>query len=219
MGMRTRNVWVSALGIVACLLAAPGTAGAQTPEEPGWTGVWYLGGVGGYAAVEIPGRSMKMQGIDFTNVEANADDAGLKAFIGYHITDYVSLEWNASWLGHVTATFDYFDPPGERGTGETTVSMYSSGFSLAVGYRLRTVLLYARGGVQFWRTSYDTRFYLPDGTTQETDFNNSGNCLSYGAGALLNFAQHWSLRLEAEAQKMDLADVKVIALGLEARLW
>lgn len=205
--------------LLAVALGLPGAARAQAPGVVGWTSSFYLGVEAGTASLDISSQSTTMEGIVFTGIEASADDAGVKAFVGYHIIENLAVEWSASWLGKAHATFEYFDPPGERGTGETTVSMYSSGLSMTLGLPVRNWLFYARGGIDFWRANYDTRFDLPSGEHQQRWLYRSGNSLYYGGGLLWNFWPNWSLRVEAEQIEVDIADVTMIALGVEARLW
>ena len=73
---------------------------------------------------------------------------------------------------------------------------------------------FLRGGVQFWRLSYDTRFRLPTGETQYRVLDKNGNSLFYGLGLEWKLKGPWNLRVEGELLKMDITDVRMISLGV-----
>jgi hypothetical protein len=76
-----------------------------------------------------------MEGIHFTDVNAETDQAGIKVFMGYWITPDLGFEAGVASLGEVPATFNYSLPPSETGTGNTTVSV--SNFSMGLQFAHR----------------------------------------------------------------------------------
>jgi opacity protein-like surface antigen len=197
-------------------IAMPRDARADRVEEI--FGGFYLGGGVGWADIRIPGRSFTMEGIDFSKITASEDNAGYRVFAGYWITGHVGFAVGAYMLGNVRASFNYFDPPAESGTGETKVTLYGNPLTLQVGGDLGPVRLFASGGTLFWRSEYDTRFYLPGGETQSRTLRRTGTSLAYGLGASWNIRGNWNLRVDAEMMKIDVADIKTVTVGLEYRL-
>ena len=197
------------LAAVLCL-AGPALLGQAAPSPVGW----YGGGALGSSKIEIPGRSLTMEGIQFTNVNASADQAGVKGYFGYWITDHFGFEMAFASLGNAEATFNYFLPPSESGTGTTKVALANTTLAFQFGQQYKDFLFFAKGGVQFWRLSYDTKFRLSTGEMQQRVLDTNGNSLYWGAGAEWIIKDRWSLRLEGEVLKMDITDAKVISLGL-----
>lgn len=62
--------------LLACVPLALQGQGAPGPEG------WYLGAELGRVKLRIPGRSMEMEGIQVTDVNASADEAGIKRYGG-----------------------------------------------------------------------------------------------------------------------------------------
>ena len=217
MSLRARYVvFLLTCGMVLGGVAAPKTASAD--QEKQFLGGIYFGGGVGWADIRIPGRSFTMEGIDFSNITANEDNAGYRLFTGYWITKYVGFEVGAYMLGSVRATFDYYDPPAESGEGETKVTLYGNPLSLKIGGDVGPVRLFATGGTLLWRAEYDTGFYLPSGETQRRTLKKSGTSFMYGIGASWNIRGNWHLRLDAEAMEIDVADVKTVTMSIEYRL-
>ena len=181
---------------------------AQGPEG------WYLGGELGRVNLKIPGRSVVMEGIQFTDVKASTDAAGFNGYIGYWITPHLGFEFAFASLGNAEATFNYAVPPAETGTGVTKASVSNSTLSLQVAQPIGKGFIFARGGLQFWNLSYDTTFRLSSGETQARMLDKKGNSFFWGAGGEWNLKGNWNLRLEGEVLKMDITDAKVISLGL-----
>jgi opacity protein-like surface antigen len=179
---------------------------------------WYLGGSLEQVNLRIPGRSMEMEGISFTQVQATADKAGFKAYGGYWITEHFGFECGLAGLGNADATFDYAVPPSETGTGVTKVSVNNSTLSFQGAQQLGQVTLFLRAGVQFWRLSYETTFRLSTGESQYRLLDKKGNSLYYGGGLEWKLRDAWHLRLEGELLKMDITDARVISLGVTYRL-
>lgn len=184
---------------------------AQSPAAPAG---WYLGGELGSVKIKIPGRSMEMEGIQFTNVRASADQAGFNAYGGYWITENFGFEIGLASLGNAEATFDYAVPPSETGTGTTKVSIDNSTLSFQGAQPWGKALFFVRGGVQFWRLSYETRFRLSTGENQLRLLDKKGNSLFYGLGMEWGLKGPWSLRLEGQVLKMDITDAKSVSLGV-----
>lgn len=197
----------SALLLASMPLALQGQ-GAPGPEG------WYLGAELGRVNLRIPGRSMELEGIQFTDVNASADEAGIKAYGGYWITPHFGFELGFASLGNVDATFSYALPPSETGTGVTKVAVSNTTLSLQLAQQWNRFFFFARGGMQFWKLSYDTTFRLSSGASQVRTLDKRGNSFFWGAGAEWNLKGNWNLRLEGESLKMDITDAKVISLGL-----
>lgn len=188
-----------------------GALGGQTPAP--LTG-WYLGGELGSVNLKIPGRSMEMEGIQFTNVRASADQAGFNAYGGYWITEHFGFELGLASLGNADATFDYSVLPAETGTGTTKVSIDNSTLSFQGAQPWGKALFFARAGIQFWRLSYESRFRLSTGENQLRLLDKKGNSIFYGLGMEWILKGPWSIRLEGQSLKMDITDAKVISLGV-----
>jgi hypothetical protein len=199
----------TALGLAAQSTLAPAPAAA--PEFPSG---WYLGGGLGSVKVKIPDRNMELEGIQFTNINASADNAGFKVFGGYWITPHFGFEMGLASLGSADATFSYSLPPSETGTGTTKVQINSTSLAFQVGQVLGPTVLFLKGGVQFWSLSYETRFRLSTGESQARTLDKSGNSGYFGLGLEWAFKQPWSLRLEGETVKMDITDATMITAGL-----
>lgn len=200
----------SALTLTTLVLAGAALC-AQTQAGPSG---WYVGGELGAVNIKIPGKSLEMEGIQFTNLNASADNAGFKAYGGYWITEHFGFEMGLASMGQATATFDYFQPPAETGTGTTDVSISNITLSFQGAQQVGPVFLFLRGGVQFWRLSYDTRFRLATGQTQYRVLDKNGNSLFYGLGMEWRIKGPWNLRLEGEVLKMDITDVRMISMGV-----
>ena len=203
-------------GMVLGGIAAPRTAGANQIEDV--LGGLYCGGGIGWADIRIPGRSLTMEGIDFSNITANEDNAGYRLVAGYWINKHVGFEVGAYMLGNVRASFDYYQPPTESGKGETKVTLYGNPLGLKFGWDVGPVRIFASGGTLLWRAEYDTRFYLASGKTQSRTLRRDGTSLVYGVGASWNIRGNWHLRADAEMMKIDVADIRTVSLGLEYRL-
>lgn len=196
------GLWLAALAVAL-----------QAQGDPGPSGV-YLGAELGRVNLRIPGRTMEMEGIQFTQVKASADNAGIKGYGGYWITPHFGFEFGFASLGNADATFNYAVPPTETGTGVTKVAVSNTTLSLQVGQQMGRWLGFVRGGMQFWHLSYETTFRLSTGGNQLRTLDKNGNSFFYGAGAEWNLKGNWNLRLEGEVLKMDITDAKVISLGL-----
>lgn len=190
------------------------SSGAEAAERTHWYNGFYLGFAPGYANIKIPGRDVRMEGIDFTDVTAEQSPANLRLFMGYWINDYVGLEGSSGDYGSVDATFNYFDLPSERGFGETTVSLSGAAFSIVLGYPVGDVHFYGRGGVMAWTSSYETTFFLPSGEDQRRTLEKNGSDMCFGVGVIWNFTGNWHLRADGEITKIDIADVKGVSVGL-----
>ncbi len=202
----------SRMVLTTTMLALAG-AGLQA-QAPGGPSGWYLGGELGRANLRIPGRSMEMEGIQFTQVNASADQAGIKFYGGYWITEHFGFEVGAASLGHAEATFDYAVPPSETGTGTTKVDISNGTLSFQGAQQAGPALLFLRGGVQFWTLSYNTIFRLSTGGTQVRTLDKNGNSFFWGGGVEWRLKGAWNVRLEGEVLKMDITDAKIISLGL-----
>lgn len=203
-------------GMVLGGIAAPrDSRGGQIEDVFG--GIYVGGGVG-WADIRIPGRSLSMEGIDFSNITANEDNAGYRLVAGYWINQHIGFEVGAYMLGNVRASFDYFDPPGETGEGETKVTLYGNPLGLKLGWDVGPVRIFASAGTLLWRSEYDTRFYLADGKSQSRTLRRDGTSLVYGGGASWNIRGNWHLRADVEMMKIDVADIRALSLGLEYRL-
>jgi hypothetical protein len=177
----------------------------------------YLGGHLASVNLRIPGRDVEMEGIQFSQVRAATDRAGVKAYGGYWITPHVGFEVGFASLGNAEATFDYAAPPAETGTGVTKVGISNTTLAFLGGLRTGRWVLFLRGGVQFWTLRYETTFRPSGGGSQFRMLDRKGNSAFGGAGAEWNLQGPWHLRLEVEALKMDITDAKVLGLGLTYR--
>ena len=216
MRSRARFIVFVTCGMVLGGIAAPQAASADQLEKT--LGGLYFGVGVGWADISIPGRSLTMEGIDFSNITSSEDNAGYRVDAGYWINKHVGFEVGAYMLGSVRATFDYFDPPAETGEGETKVTLYGNPLSLKIGGDVGPVRVFITAGTLLWRAEYDTRFYLPSGETQSRTVHRSGTSVIYGTGASWNVRGNWHLRADAAMMKIDVADVKTVTLGLEYRL-
>lgn len=202
--------WGKGVRLMALLGLATGLCG----QEP--TG-WYGGGSLGRANLRIPGRDMELEGIRFSQVNASADRAGVKFYAGYWITEHFGMEAGIASLGNVNATFNYFLPPTESGTGTTKVAISNGTLSFQGAQQVGRFLLFLRGGIQGWTLSYETRFRLSTGELQWRTLDKNGNSFFWGAGVEWTLRGPWRLRLEGEVLKMDITDAKVISLGVSYR--
>lgn len=198
----------------ALWLALGLTAGAQGTPPSAFPSGWYLGGGMGSVKVEIPDEQMEMEGIQFTDIQASSDNAGFKLYGGYWITRHFGFELGVASLGTAEATFNYTIPPTETGSGQTDVELNSTSLAFQVAQPIGPTFLFLRGGIQFWRLSYDTRFRLATGESQQRWLDKSGNSGFWGGGVEWNFKGAWSLRLEGEVVRMDITDARMITLGL-----
>lgn len=198
------------------LLGLPACAAGRDPAGNPFLG-WYAGFGLASVNLRIPGRSVTLEGIQFTDVNARADRAGLKGYLGYWIDPHLGFEAAVATLGHAEATFAYQIPPTESGTGATTVDVSNGSLSLLLAQRTGRWTLFARGGVQSWQLSYRTRFRLATGASQYRELTQKGNGVLWGAGAECAFRGAWHLRLEGESMKMDITDARVLSLGLTYR--
>ncbi|HWR97782.1 MAG TPA: outer membrane beta-barrel protein [Candidatus Methanoperedens sp.] len=215
MNGRACRVTVVGLALALGILAAP--AAVRSEDFRPWYSGFYVGVAPGYSDVRIPGRSLRMEGIEFNDVRASEGNAGLKLYAGYWINDNIGFELSSAQFSEVNATFDYFQPPAERGTGETKVSLYGSGLTLQLGQRFGRAQVFGRGGVLFWNTSYDSNFFLANGQRQDRLLDKSGTSFTYGLGATWNITGNWNLRLEGDIVEIDITDAKMVSLGLEYR--
>lgn len=159
-----------------------------------------------------------MEGIDFSNITANEDNAGYRVVAGYWINKHIGFEVGAYMLGNVRASFDYYQPPAENGKGETKVTLYGNPIGLKIGGDVGPVRIFGSIGTLLWRAEYATRFYLADGPTVSRTLRRDGTSLVYGGGASWNIRGNWHLRADYEVTKIDVADVRTLSLGLEYRL-
>ncbi|HJV90312.1 MAG TPA: outer membrane beta-barrel protein [Holophagaceae bacterium] len=187
---------------------------AQGPSGPGG---WYLGGTLDRVTLRIPGRSVEMEGIQFTDVEASADKAGFNVHCGTWITPHFGVELGVADLGKARATFAYAVPPSETGTGTTDVGVSNATLSFQVAQGIGQGFVFARGGIQFWELAYETTFRLSGGGSQYRLLEKRGNSFFWGAGGEWNLRGAWNLRLEGRVLKMDITDAKVIGFGLSYR--
>ncbi|HEY6000144.1 MAG TPA: outer membrane beta-barrel protein [bacterium] len=208
---------VAVVGFVLALGTALAPADAHAEDGRSWFEGIYIGFAPCYSDIRIPGRSLSMEGIEFDDITADEGNAGFRLYGGYWINDNVGFEVTAAELGEVNATFDYFKPPAERGTGETKVSLYGTGVTVQLGQRFGRAQVFGRGGVLFWNTSYDSNFFLPSGERQDRMLDKSGTSFTYGLGATWNFTGNWHLRLEGDVMDIDITDAKLVSLGLEYR--
>lgn len=204
--MRLRGLWVA--------LAFAGSLGAQAPAS--LAGL-YLGLDLGHVNLRIPGRSLEMEGISFTEVQARADNAGFKAFGGVWVTPNLGVEFGAASLGHADATFAYAVPPSETGTGVTQVQVSNGTLCFLPALRAGRWCGFLRVGVQFWTLRYETTFRPSGGGTQYRLLEQRGNSAVIGAGLEYHLRGNWLLRLEGEALKMDITEARVFGLGLTYR--
>ena len=212
--MNQRHPHLLRYGIAAAFWLGCGALQAQAPPSSSWyTGLEFC-----RSSLRIPGRSLDMEGIHFTDVNASGDQAGAKLYLGYWIDPHFGIEASCASLGKVNADFRYTLPPAESGSGTTQVSVSNFAVSFQAAQRLDKVLLFARGGVQAWALSYDTHFRLSTGQLQDRNLRQSGDSFFWGAGAEWNFRGPWNLRLEGEVLKMDITDARVVSLGLTYRL-
>lgn len=192
------------------VLASSGLVG----QAPAPTSGWYVGGQLGRANLRIPGRTMEMEGIQFTQVQASADQAGIKFFGGYWITDHFGLEVGAASLGHAQATFAYAVAPAETGTGTTKVDVSNGTLSFQGAQQIGPVRCFLRGGIQLWTLTYNTTFRPATGPAQIRTLDKNGNSMFWGGGLEWRLRGAWNLRLEGEVLKMDITDAKVVSFGL-----
>ena len=96
-------------------ILAPRSADADQAEQV-LGGIYFGVGIG-WADISIPGRSLTMEGIDFSNITANEDNAGYRVDAGYWINKHVGFEVGAYMLGTVRATFVTTTPRPRPGRG------------------------------------------------------------------------------------------------------
>lgn len=177
----------------------------------------YLGLDLGQVNLRIPGRTVEMEGITFSNVRAQADNAGFKVYVGYWVTPNLGVEFAGASLGNAEATFDYAMPPAETGTGVTRVEVSNGTLCFLPALRSGRWCGFLRAGVQFWTLTYQTTFRPSGGGTQHRILETKGNSAVVGAGVEYRLQGNWHLRLEGESLKMDITDARVIALGISYR--
>lgn len=203
--------------LALCLVPlAAGAAPLQDRSQGPFTG-WYAGFGLSSVNLRIPGRSVELAGIQFTDLQAKADHAGLKGYLGCWIDPHLAFELGFASFGHADATFAYRIPPAETGTGASTVDVSNVSLCLLAAQPVGRWTLFLRGGVQAWQLDYKTTFRLSTGQSQYRELSQKGNGVVWGAGAEVALRGAWHLRLEGEAQKMDITDARAATLGLTWR--
>jgi opacity protein-like surface antigen len=144
---------------------------------------FYVGAGVGSSSAELPSEQGRV----------NFDDTGYKAFVGYRVLRYLSVE--ASYT-------DFGNPSESVGTDSfeadvRIAALWAVGI-LSVSPRLD---LYARLGYSAWDTEVTA---VSDGTPASAD--NDGNDIGWGFGVAYNLSRRWSLTLDWENYELDRAD-------------
>jgi hypothetical protein len=177
----------SVLGGVGC-----GTAFAQSVEnESGF----YVGGGVGQFNVQIDDVDQTDDAIE----RLDDDDTAWKAFVGWRMNPFISLELAYIDFGGPS---DRFDAAGSD--GDFTVEL--SGFApYVIGTMpLGPVELFGKIGYYFY--DVDASVDLDDPTFPDFDSSSSENDLLYGIGVGMTFFERLSARLEYERIDSDLID-------------
>ncbi|KPV39189.1 hypothetical protein AN478_13005 [Thiohalorhabdus denitrificans] len=178
------------------LLLAAGPVGLQAAEDtgPGWRGIYFGAGVGQFS-YEQEGE---VGGIDYSFDES---DTAYKAFLGYRLTPYFSIEGAYADLGNPAGNLT--DELGGNRLKADTEAWYG----YLVGYLpvANAFDFFAKVGVADW--SVNARLQ-GDGFENEIDNTPNGTDFAWGLGAEVNLPLNFSLRGEYERIEMDEGPLK-----------
>lgn len=175
----------------ALLLLVTGQVNAQSDNESGL----YIGGGVGQFNVEIDG----LDGVDEAIDGLDADDTAWKAFVGWRLNQYLSLE---------AAYVDFGGPEDEftatGSSGDYRVEL--SGFApyVVATVPLGPVELSGRLGYYFY--DVETRADFDDISQDVFTSDNSGEDLLYGVGVGVTLFERLNARLEYEIIDLEGAD-------------
>lgn len=177
------SVMSRVIAAAALSLLAIGQVSAQTENE---SGIYFGGGVGQFN-LEIDG----LDGVDEAIDGLDADDSAWKAFVGWRMNPYISLE--AAYLD--------FGRPKDRFTatgssGDYTVEL--SGFAPYVVATVPAGPVELSGRVGYYFYDVKTRADFDDITADVFTSDTSGEDLVYGVGAGLTLFERLNARLEYE---------------------
>jgi len=171
------------LVILGCLLLSPAL----------WAGKFYVGVAAGEATLEAPAAGARF----------SADDTGYKAFAGYRMVRWLSLEGAYTDLGNLTGRQEDLSYEAEA----DMLTAHAVGV-LPITPRAR---IFAKIGLASWACLSTTT----DGELTEGR-DASGIDLSYGFGLGYDLTQRFGLRLEWETYDFDNTEnVKFLSLGAQ----
>ena len=159
---------------------------------------WYVGGaVGQSRAHSLDGgdRSSQFLGLGFDSASTSVDktDSAYRVFGGYRMHRYVAVELGVDDFGRYQVTSDV-QPEGTFRSSARVSGVDASVLGLLpIGERFT---LFARGGVISARTrvSYDSSGSVRTNEGVDSRQRNSGAL--YGAGAMMQVAPRWNVRLD-----------------------
>lgn len=219
--MKTRNH----AGWRILVWTALGVAASGYGQDVGWQGAdaalaarkhgFYIGAGVGITSIRPADSERSEQGISF-RFDADGNDMGAGAFVGYWISDHVGFEVGTRSYGKVDVAFEFDDPhDNTHGTGEASLDYTAVGVSLMLGADpLRNVQVYGRAGTMFWTRTTEARFDIPGEPAIDALVEEDGAGLNLGVGVDWRFEGGWHLRLQADRTLFDDDEIDMFGLAL-----
>jgi opacity protein-like surface antigen len=211
-----KTTWMAGLAILMSVAAcgADTVTGEKTPPGSKWIHRFYMGAGFGASRIETDGGARDVGALE-TSIDVDDYDVGIRAYTGYRVNRYLSLEVGFSDFGTVTGLGTFRDPQTDlTDTGKAKVWANGADLSLVLGYEpIRNLQVFLRAGALAWEEEVSIHGRVPDRGSERCTESGSGMGMTYGAGVAYRLSKAWRVEARYEQATLGRDDVGMATLG------